>query len=229
VIALVVLLGLLIAGDRVAVAVAETEAAKTFQRSEDLNTKPSVRIGGFPFLTQLAAGTLDRVDATASDLVLGRNGRTVRLAKVTLHLHRLHISRSFKSARAETVTAAALVSYADLSQTLGVAVSYAGPTSDGRGRVKAAKSVTVYGQQISGQVSAEVSISSDNVLSFVSPQVTVGGAAVPPAVAGQLETVFGAPISLERLPFGLRYRSVIASSAGVTINLEGKDLIYTGS
>ncbi|MCU1659686.1 MAG: hypothetical protein JWO57_4342 [Pseudonocardiales bacterium] len=226
VVGLVVVLGLLVGADRIAVALAERAAADTFQSSQHLTSRPSVSIGGFPFLTQLAAGTLDRVRVAARDIVVGSNGRTVRIAGLTAHLHRVHISRSLNSARAETADATALINYPDLSQTLGVTVSYAGVGSDGRGRVKATRSVSVAGQQITGSVSAAVNISPDNVLSFVSPQVDVNGAALPPAVVDALQAAFAAPIPLVRLPFGLVVRSVTASPAGVTIALDGTNLRY---
>lgn len=229
VVALVVLVALLVAADRVALAVADAQAAKTFQRSEQLNSTPSVKVRGFPFLTQLAGRNFDRVDATAKDVVLGRNGRTVRVSTVTMQLHHLRVSNNFHSARADTVTAAALITYADLSRTLGVQLGYAGPSSDGRGRIKATQTVSVAGQQVSGTISAEVRISADEVLTFVSPQVSVDGADVPPAVSDQLSAVFGEPIPLERLPFGLRFRSVTAGPAGVTIKLTGTHLSYSGS
>ena len=225
--ALVVLLVLLVAADRIAVAIADTEAAKTFQKSEGLDHRPSVRIRGFPFLTQLAGRDFRQVDLTATDLLLGHNGKTGRVSKLTLHLHHVRVSSHFNSARADTVQAEAFVSYADLSSAAGIPIAYAGPSADGRGRIKATKTVTVAGQQITGQISAEVRISADDVLSFVNPQVSVAGATVPQAVADQLATAFGAPIPLVRLPFGLRLQSVTAGPTGITISLQGANLSYS--
>jgi hypothetical protein len=223
--ALVVLLLLLIGADRVSAALAENAAATTFQNSEHLDQKPSVKIHGFPFLTQLVSGTLDEVTSVAKDVVVGDSGRTLRISKVSIRLNDVHVARSLSSVRAETASAHALISYSDLSQTLGVKISFAGRSSDGSGRVKATKTVSVDGQQISGDVSAQVSVSR-NVLSFESPQVAVDGVQAPDEVADALASVFGAPIRLSPLPFGVTVESVTATAAGVTITLTGANLTY---
>ena len=66
----IVLLILLVIGDRVALAVAENAMADQFV-SNGLPVKPSVTIEGFPFLTQLAARDLRKVDISASNIPAG--------------------------------------------------------------------------------------------------------------------------------------------------------------
>jgi hypothetical protein len=66
----VVLLAAVLAGvDRVAVHVAQQQAAEHARKSiTALSTEPVVEIHGFPFLTQLPGGTLDHVTATTKDV-----------------------------------------------------------------------------------------------------------------------------------------------------------------
>jgi hypothetical protein len=223
--ALIVLAVLAVVADRATLIVAERAAASKIRSAQHLDRSPSVHIRGFPFLTQLVGQKLDQVDVTIDDFVVGAQGRTIRVALLDVHLKRVHIS-GFRTARAETVTASALIDYTSLSNTLGVTLAYGGSSTDGHGRVQATQSVSVGGQQVSGTASAEVAITGSNVLSFVDPRASVGAAAVPAAVVAALTHAFNAPIELGRLPFGLTVSSFRASPAGVTIVLTGTNITY---
>jgi hypothetical protein len=126
---------------------------------------------------------------------------------------------------ADAAAASGTISYADLSRTLGIPLSYAG-RSTGAGRVQAAASVTVAGQRVTATVSAAVQLSGAT-LEFVAPEVGVGGSSVPTVAVPLLRSVFGAPLSLAHLPFDVAVTGVHASAAGVQIDLSGADLTYT--
>jgi hypothetical protein len=223
-IALAVLVVLLVAVDRITLVVAEHQAADKIRSAQHLSTTPSVHIAGFPFLTQLASGTLGTVDVTAKDVTAGEGGRTVHVARLaaTLHHVRLH---GLSSATAQTVTASVLLDYRQLTAVLGVPVSYAGSSPDGNGRIEARTTVSALGQQVSGSVTAEVTVSS-TALRFVDPRVSVSGTTVPSEITSALSNVFAAPLSLARLPFHLSVQSVRASSDGVTVVLTARDVTY---
>lgn len=228
IIALAVVGVLLIGADRISLLIAERAAANTIQSAQSLDRAPSVSVAGFPFLTQLATGHFGRVTLSASDLTVGRGGRTARLAKITVDLRGVHVARDLSLVRADTASAMATIAYVDLSHTVGVAVAYGGPSPDGIGRVTARTSVSVAGRVFSASVTAELKIA-NGALGFVTPNVSVSGvdnATVPQAVIESLRSVFGAPIALTQLPFGLTVRSVTASTQGVRITLTGRDLMF---
>src|SRR5438309_2600442 len=75
-ITVLVLVGLFVAADRVAVAVAQSAAAKTLKSSEHLDTTPTVRVAGFPFLTQIVHRKLSHVTVTDDHVTVGSHGRT---------------------------------------------------------------------------------------------------------------------------------------------------------
>ena len=82
---IVVLVGLLVAADRIGVVIADrtvARQAKTQLTSEDvtLNGDPKVHIHGFPFLTQVLSGHYQRVDITVPDPAT----RGVRLDTLTV-------------------------------------------------------------------------------------------------------------------------------------------------
>lgn len=225
-ITLLVLVALLVAADRIAVAVAEHEVAATLQNSQHLPSAPMVDIAGIPFLTQLVSDRFGRVTVTADDIDVGDSGRRIRLDRVTVHLHDASVARDFSSVHAASATVAALVSYGELSRVLEVPISYAGPSEDGAGRVRTSASATVFGQRFTGTVSAEVRVSSADGLSFVQPRVTVAEQSVPAQVTDALTAVLG-PIPLGQLPFDVAVQGVSADASGVTIRLAGSDLTFS--
>jgi len=113
-IAVVVLLGLLVGADRVALAIAESQLASRIQSSQHLSQKPDVSIAGFPFLTQVAAR--DFPHATVDIHGLDANGLTI----TDLHadLRGVHVNSGFNSATVDTLNATAQLSYADIGKAL---------------------------------------------------------------------------------------------------------------
>src|SRR6476646_8831852 len=82
---LLVLVGAAVAGDRIALSLAEDRAASALQTSQDLSHKPDVTVEGFPFLTQLAAGSFGEVVVSAHDVTVGK-AHDVHLQQVVVDL-----------------------------------------------------------------------------------------------------------------------------------------------
>jgi hypothetical protein len=125
--ALIVVLILLVIGDRVALAVAENDMADQFV-SNGLSVKPSVTIEGFPFLTQLAARDFHKVDISASNIPAGPV--TITSAKGTLT--GMHFNSSFNGATVDHITVTIFVSFSALAGAgglggTGITITPAGP------------------------------------------------------------------------------------------------------
>jgi LmeA-like phospholipid-binding len=124
----IVILILLVIGDRVALAVAENDMADQFV-SNGLPVKPSVSIEGFPFLTQLAARDFNKVDISASNIPAG----PVTITSATGTLDGLRFNSSFNSATVDHVNVRIFISFAalagagGLSDLGGVTITPAGP------------------------------------------------------------------------------------------------------
>jgi hypothetical protein len=71
VIAVVVLVGLLVAADYATAAIAESAVSRQMREQLGLTDDPDVRINGFPFLTQAISGQYGSVDIAADHLPLG--------------------------------------------------------------------------------------------------------------------------------------------------------------
>jgi hypothetical protein len=219
-----VLAVLLVAADRIGVRVAQNEAAKRLQTGQKLSQKPKVTIEGIPFLTQLIARNLRSVHIQATDLVVQGQGRSVRITSLDARLKNVTSTSDLSSGTAQSGSGTALISYQDLSSAMGVSVSYGGTSSDGKGQVKATKSVTGLGNTVSASVTAVVNVSSNNTISFGSPKVSAAGVTLPDSVSQGLVGVFAKPIALGSLPVGLTVRSVTTSQAGVTITLTARNV-----
>ena len=218
-IALLVLIGLLVAADRISLAVAERMAADTLQRSQQLPHRPDVSIDGFPFLTQLVGMTFDQIEVSVADATVGSGDRTVTLSKVHITLHDVHVFDDFHRATASSGSATALLSYAELSRVLHLKLSYAGAQ-----RITASGSARVAGVSVSGSITAEPELDHDGALRFADPHVTVAGTGVPGA--GDALVALLGPIPLTNLPFGLHVRGVAAHPDGVVVALTAGRLTF---
>ncbi|MCW2595304.1 MAG: Secreted protein [Jatrophihabitans sp.] len=218
-IGLVILVVLLVVADRVGNYVAERTAGNTIQQSQHLTSRPDVNIGGFPFLTQLAAGHFDKITVTASHVPVGSASVPLQVAQVHVEFDGVTVSRAFSSVHANTANAIALVNYADLSKTLGVDLAYAG-----NGRIKASKSVSLAGRTLSAEVTTQP-ILANGALSFGSTQIN-GAGQLSGEVTALLNKVFDVSVPLQGIPFQIQVKSLTVDERGLHINLTGANLSY---
>jgi hypothetical protein len=219
---LLVLAAVLIAVDRVGNYVAERVAANTIKSSQDLPSTPDVDIGGFPFLTQLIARDFDEVTITAHDVPINRNADVLDLSRLQVTLHHVTAPIDLSSVHAESATADATVSYAELSKRLGAQISYAGD-----GRIKATKSVTIGGQTVTLQLSAAPVIV-NGALSFTKTVIN-GLGSLQDRLPDSIRQLFERRISLQGFPFDLQIQSLRVGADGVELTLTGNDLTYDRS
>ena len=90
VIALAVFAVLLVAADRIGVAVAENQISDRVATAYGLSAKPGVTIAGFPFLTQVVGGDYQEIDVSVGQVQAG--GAT--LHNLTVRLTGVHASVS---------------------------------------------------------------------------------------------------------------------------------------
>ena len=215
IIALVVLLGLLVGADRIALLIAESQLASRIQSSQHLSQKPDVSIDGFPFLTQVAAR--DFPHATVD--IHGLTANSLTITDLHADLHGVHVNSGFNSATVDTLVATAQLSYADIGKALSselnvegaqvgtVQVSKAGPN-----QVKA--SYDLLGATISATVG--VSLSGTNTLEFrsISFDTPLSGLGLSPQN-------FDVKYNLGALPFGIKLTQLNFTDSAVEITANG--------
>ncbi len=206
---------LLLAVDRIGVRVADGVIASKVQNSQKLDQKPSVTIEGFPFLTQVIGNHYDSIRLSGHDVNVNADGTEVRLDSFKGRLTGVTTTNHFRGVTAERGTGTATLGYSELSRLLGATVGYGS-----NGRVTATRALSVGGQSVTGSVSAVVSVSGGDALTFTDVQVSLQGVAqsVPQSVTDQFSSIFSHKLSLSGLPFGLQITQVSASQAGIGVS-----------
>ncbi|MFF3454335.1 DUF2993 domain-containing protein [Streptomyces sp. NPDC002730] len=134
----VILGGIFVAADRIAVNLAESEAADKIKSNQGLSSTPEISIKGFPFLTQVMGKELDEVDVSLAGITATAGGHSVNVTEVKAELRNVKIDSSFSSAVADRADGSARISYADLTKAApkGATVGYAGADRAAKGQVK---------------------------------------------------------------------------------------------
>lgn len=195
---LLIVVGLLVALDRVAVLAAERVVATRIQTDQSLPERPDVSIGGFPFLTQAIAGRYGSVTLTLHDL-----HRTVVPARtLTVHLTGVHVPLSsvirghVASVPVDRASASVLLAYSDVNAFFGgrhVSVS-----DGGNGDVQVKASATVAGVTVGGSLRAQVEVKgSDLVIAVNGLDLTIplGGLPFRIALVGAKATKAGVVVT----------------------------------
>lgn len=219
---LIILGGLFVAADRIAVNVVESEAAKKIKSKENLTGDPEVSIKGFPFLTQVLNKKFDEIEVTFNGLTSSENGRAIRISEMKATMRDVKVSSNFSSATADRATGRAHVSYQDLSNAAGpgITIGYAGQDSEGKGRVK------ISGGLLGIKLSAygTVSVVNGDTIRLRAEKIPSG------AVPGWEEKVrerTDIDRKVDGLPAGLDLTSISTSPDGVDIEAEGKSVELT--
>jgi hypothetical protein len=225
VVVLVLLLGLAIAADRVAVGIAEERVAEELAAQGGLQGTPEVDITGFPFLTQAVAGRYDDVRIALSAGQLGQPEGT--RADVALHGVRVPLasvlSGSVQQVPIDRVDGTATLSYDLLAAQLG------GDTTlrrEGDG-LRITKTVELLGQTIPLTAAGTVSLDGNDLIVDVE-NATGAGVDVPRFLVDQVADLLDLRYAVPALPFGLRLTSVTPADDGVVVDLEAIDTVIGG-
>jgi hypothetical protein len=221
----VILGGLFVAADRVAVHFAESEAASKAQQTQGLSEKPDVSIHGFPFLTQVAAKKLDDVTVTAKGITAGTGGSALRIERFTADLRGVRLGNGFASAVADTADGSALVTYADLTKAApdGVSVAYGGAAAKGKVKVTVSLSLPVVGT-VKRSVVSQVSVTGGNTIQLHADSIpNVSG--LPSSVETQIRGQIDFARKLVGLPEGIELKSVDTSPDGITVAATGTKVV----
>ena len=219
---LVVLVGLLLAADRVAVHVADSQVASQVQQRGKLAGEPTVDITGFPFLTQAVSGTYDDVHIAMNAEQLGQPAGTsaqVSLRGVHLPLSDV-LSRSVSRIPVDRVDGTATLSYALVSAQIGhgTTLTYAG---DG---LRLTTTATILGQSVPLSAAGKVRLDGD-VLVVDAEQASAAGVKVPSALVTRASQALDLRYRIPALPFGLKLTGVRPTADGVVVDVLGTDTV----
>ncbi|MEU0657714.1 DUF2993 domain-containing protein [Streptomyces lavendulocolor] len=219
----VVLGGLFVIADRLAVNYAESEAAERIRAAQGRAGSADVRIAGFPFLTQVMGKELDRVDVTLTDVEATAGGRKVRVTEMKAALHDVRLESNFSRAVAASADGTARISYADLgaASSEDVTVGYGG---NGKVKVTGSVEIPVLGR-VTRSVLSSVSLAGDDTIRVRADKVPGEGL---PGVEERVRERTDFDRQVGGLPAGLKLRKVEATPEGVVVTVTGADVVLTG-
>jgi len=240
-IVVVVLGGLFVIADRVAVHFAENEAADKVKTTENLATTPDVSIKGFPFLTQAASGELDDVqigikdyEADTGAATRGNGGpKTIRIDALKADMKDVKFSGDYSSATAATATGTATIAYDELLKAAkseptqiipGVNAQVVGLSDGGNGKIKVDVKVTAAGATRTYPVLSSVTVDGDKVKVHADnlPKLVVDLA------DSRIRAITDFQQSIDQLPGGVKLDSVQAAPNGVEITVKGSNVRLAG-
>ncbi|MFI6491462.1 DUF2993 domain-containing protein [Streptomyces sp. NPDC050564] len=236
----VVLGGLFVIADRVAVGFAEDKAADRIKSTEGLASTPDVSIEGFPFLTQVAGGELDDVkigikNYEASTGGTGAAASTIRIDDLSAEMHGVVFNGDYSSATADSATGTASISYAELLKAAkaeptqvasGVSARVIGLSDGGNGKIKVTIEATVLGTKLPQPVSvlSSVSVSGDTVKVHADSLPKLG----VELAEGRIRAITDFQQKIDELPGGIQLDKVEAAKSGVDISVKGSDVKLVG-
>jgi hypothetical protein len=242
----VVLAGLFIVADRVAVNMAEkriADQAVTEMRNRDITSdkRPQATIAGFPFLTQVLSGTYQKVTIHADH---PHNGQ-VTLDYLTVVANRVHapldtIRSGHGRVTADTVEGTAaigwdvvrgLVDTTPLRQVPGLDVSQLKITVKNN-KVNLAAPVVFAGLNLQLQATGTLAVAKGQVrlqLDDLRAASANGGAtAIPPSFINQYRDQLGVKIAVPNLPYSLVVNKVESTPNGVLMTATAADVVIAG-
>jgi hypothetical protein len=216
VIFLILLVGLIIAADRIGLWVAQDQIAKNVASQYGLDHKPDVKIKGFPFLNQALNGRYGEIDVNVGDVT--QLGVHLTNTVVTLKGVKAPLSDALHGDAskmvADTATSVATVSYADVDKQAprGLKISAKGKDLQVRGPV------TVLG--LSRTVTATVTVRPSGRSVRVVPQtVDAGGTTIPVTLVQQ---AFSFTMPVKGLPLNTRISDVQIGQDGLRVTTTGE-------
>ena len=217
-IALVILVVLFIAVDRIGVVLAEDQIASRIATAYNLPTDPGVSITGFPFLTQVVTGNYQQIDVTADQVQA--DGAT--LHDLNVHLTGVHATISqLLGSGTSTVTAdraagSALVGWATVDQRLPRGFRI---TPDGKNLMVSGK-LSYHGLEVPVTGSVALGVSGSGITVTPENVSLPGGISLPVSSVSQLRFV----VPLGNLPLHLHLTSVQVTPGGLRIGAAARNV-----
>ncbi|WP_426365057.1 DUF2993 domain-containing protein [Streptomyces sp. E-08] len=217
----VVLGGILVGIDRLAVSYAESEASSRVKLSGTRSDSIEVDIKGFPFLTQVADKRFDEVDVTATGVRATAGDKNIRVGELAMALRDVTVTGDWAGAKAGSASGTALISYADLTAASdrGATIAYGGD-----GKLKVTGSVKILGRSLTRSVLSTVTVVNGDTLKVRADEVP--GAGIPGVEDLVRErTDFERPIGMIG---GMKVEKVEPRPDGLAVMVTGKDVVLAG-
>jgi hypothetical protein len=222
---LIVILGVVLVGaglyfgDRFAQNRAEQRAAAALQPRLGTPQPPQVDIEGFPFVTQVASRSIDRIHIVAEEIGT-TNEALLSLVNADLVLTDVVTEDWFKTMKISHAEGTALVDYAKLSSLAGAQMTYGSS-----GRVELVMKTTVLGREVEAVVSGTPRLNAkEQSMTLSDAKISVAGVNLPEFSSQALLAALLNPIPLKGMPLDMTVTRITAAEDGVHLDLVGDNL-----
>jgi hypothetical protein len=216
------LAGLVLLVDRVAVGIAEDQVGQQIAEQGGLEGAPDVDIAGFPFLTQAVGGTYDdvRISLTAAESGEQEGMRAdIALRGVHVPLSAV-LSGAVAEVPVDTIDGTATLSYALLSSQLGPDTELT-PEGD---RLRITRTVEVLGRQLRLTATGRMTLQANDLVVDVD-EATGAGVEIPGFLLDRAADLLDLRHPVPELPFGLQVTDVRPAADGVDIGVAATDTV----
>jgi hypothetical protein len=218
IVVVVLLIGGLIAADRIGVVIAQNEIGRQIANQYNLQKRPKVSIAGFPFLTQAIGGSYDKITVNIGDWTQ----QSVTVHELKIQMSGLHaplsdvINNNTSNITADTGTASAIIPFEALKQQAPKEVkeiSASGSDLLIKGTVKA--NLPVVGV-VTSDLTATVKLKATAQGIQVTPDTVQnsGGQSIP---IGLLSQRLSFLVPVRNLPIGSRISQVDVTPTGLRV------------
>lgn len=201
-------------GDRYAHRRAEGRVAAALQPPLGTPARPQVDIEGFPFLTQIAAGSVGKMQIVADQLGETTNAPVI-LAHADLVMTDVVTTDWFKTMKITHTEGTGLIDYTKLSSLTNAPLRYGS-----EGRVEIVVKTTVVGREVEAVITGAPRLNADEqTMTLSDAKISVAGVNLPDFTAQALLAALLKPIPLKGLPLGLTVTGITAAEDGVHVAL----------
>jgi hypothetical protein len=221
---LLLLAGLTLVADRVAVGIAEDRVADQLAGKGGLVGTPEVDITGFPFLTQVVRGRYEDVRVSLDADELGQPAGTradVLLRGVHVPL-RTALSGSVQEVPVDRLDGTATLAYDLLAAELG---SDATVAQEGGG-LRITRTVEILRYTLPVTAAGTVTLDGDELVVDVE-EAAGAGVDIPDFLVDRVSDLLDLRYTVPQLPFGLQLTSVTPAADGVRVRVEATDAVLT--
>jgi LmeA-like phospholipid-binding len=209
----------LYAGDRFGHRRAEQRVAATLQPQLGTPQPPQINIEGFPFLTQVVSGSVEKMHVLADQL-----GETTQSPLILAHADLVMTDVAtidwFKTMTIAHTEGTARIEYAKLSAVAGAPLAYGG-----EGRLEIVVKTTVVGREVEAVISGSPRLNArEQTMTLSNAKISVEGVNLPDFTAQTLLAALLRPIPLKGMPLGLTVTKIVAAEDGMHVDLAGDNL-----
>ncbi|MGD9485829.1 DUF2993 domain-containing protein [Streptomyces sp. TRM70308] len=228
-IVLLVLGGLFVGVDRLAVNYAEGELADRARAARGAESAEA-SVNGFPFLTQLASKELESVDITLSGVTASSDGRTLQVDEFDVRARDIQLADDFRGGVAAEATGTAYITYDALSAAAdeGVTISHGGDAAaDGQAKVEVTGRVRVplLDRTIEESTVSTLTVENGDTIRLHADEVP--GSSIP-GVEELIRERIDYTRRIDGLPAGVELTGVEATEDGVQVEFAGERIDLAG-